>query len=150
MSINEYIVLFNNMDVIYSNIAKVFSVNELAEFQQICLNSLYTGNNVFVSYKTGSGKSLCYEAFPLFCYLQGINKSIVVIIIEPLISIMDQQVKCLTDIGFTATYIGRDTEENDIRKQHEDALNYRISLQTTLYYDDQEILPIPECYLVLV
>jgi superfamily II DNA helicase RecQ len=93
------------MDVVYSNIASVFSVNELAEFQQICLNSLYNSNNVFVSYKTGSGKSLCYEAFPLFCYLQGTTKSIVVIIIEPLISIMDQQVKCLTDFGFTATYI---------------------------------------------
>ena len=107
------------MEKVFSYISSVFGIAELKKFQTDCLCKLYENKDVFVSYKTGSGKSLCYEAFPLYCMLNADNSGIVVLVIEPLISIMEEQTNRLKKIGFPAAYIGHDTYEDDHIKNGE-------------------------------
>ena len=67
----------------------------------------YEGKDVFVGTKTGSGKSLTYECIPL------IYSGSSVLIISPLVSIMSEQCKKLVELGFSATYIGKDHTEDE-------------------------------------
>ncbi len=53
------------MDAAFDFLAHVFKVNSLKDFQKECFQLLLDGTDVFVSYKTGSGKSACYECYPL-------------------------------------------------------------------------------------
>ena len=63
--------------------------------------------DIFVGTKTGSGKSITYECIPV------VFPGSCVVIISPLISIMTEQCKKLSALGFRATYIGKDVSETD-------------------------------------
>uniref|UniRef100_A0A8W8NL50 DNA 3'-5' helicase n=1 Tax=Magallana gigas TaxID=29159 RepID=A0A8W8NL50_MAGGI len=82
------------------------------QWQPIHQKAIYAVSDrkdVFVGTKTGSGKSLTYECIPI------LFTGACVVIITPLISIMSEQCKKLTALGFKATYIGKDSAEtNDI------------------------------------
>nr|XP_022310227.1 uncharacterized protein LOC111115690 [Crassostrea virginica] len=63
--------------------------------------------------KTGGGKSLCYEAFPvLWSENHQLSSACNVLVISPLISIMKEQSEFLKTLGFTSTYIGKTPEED--------------------------------------
>ena len=47
-----------------AEIAARFSLDKLNTIQTDTLTNLLAGRNVFLSVKTGAGKSLCYQAFP--------------------------------------------------------------------------------------
>jgi len=65
------------------------------------------GDNVFVGTRTGSGKSLTYESFPV------VKPNSIVLVIAPLVTIMSEQCKKLENFGFHTTFIGKDVSEND-------------------------------------
>jgi hypothetical protein len=50
-----------------ARVRKVFGVEKLSPQQEKAINGLMNGKDVFVSLRTGGGKSLCYMAFPMFC-----------------------------------------------------------------------------------
>ncbi len=97
-------------------ISSIFKIKELRDFQLSCLQFLREKRNTFVSYPTGSGKALCYETFPLFCNLFPSTEycGVVVIVIEPLIAIMNEQVGRLTSLGFSATAIGKGMGDSEL------------------------------------
>jgi superfamily II DNA helicase RecQ len=97
-------------------ICSTFKIDKLRDFQLSCLNFLREEKNTFVSYPTGSGKSLCYETFPLFCsfFPSTCYCGVVVIVIEPLIAIMNEQVSRLTSLGFSATAIGKGLDDSQL------------------------------------
>ena len=66
------------------------------------MRSLVEGKDVFIGTRSGSGKSLIYESSPIL-----FRRSSVCVIISPLLSIMKEQVNRLSNLGFTATYIGK-------------------------------------------
>lgn len=69
--------------------------------------------DVFLSLRTGGGKSLCYMAFPIFYeYSNSLDVQPQVLIISPLLSIMKEQTDLLASKGFTATFIGKDKSED--------------------------------------
>ena len=70
------------------------------------------GKDVYLSVKTGGGKSLCYQAFHVF-WTEKHGKNGNVLVISPLISIMKEQCDYLNYCGFKATYIGLDPSEDD-------------------------------------
>ena len=84
-----------------AEIEKVFHV-KLTDNQALAMRSLVEGKDVFVGTRTGSGKSLIYESSPIL-----FGKSSVCVIISPLLSIMKEQVNRLSNLGFTATFIGK-------------------------------------------
>ena len=63
----------------------------------------------------GSGKSACFEAYLIAWRMFPSNREsgVIVLIIEPLISIMSQSVEKMRVAGWRATYIGRDCNEDN-------------------------------------
>ena len=94
-----------------------FGLDSLHDYQRRAIASLLRGVYVFLSVKTGGGKSLCYQALPVANVTQ--RKHVHVLIVSPLLAIMEEQVKQLKLKGFTAAYIGRDSEENAAIKRGE-------------------------------
>ena len=80
------------------------------EFQLTTLQCLKRGQDVFLSTKTGGGKSVCYQGFPLIWRESHVNEPCSVLVVTPLLSIMKEQCDFLEEQGFAATYIGRSTE----------------------------------------
>ena len=87
-------------------------MKELRDFQQESVDNLLEGKDVYLSVKTGGGKSFCYQAFHVF-WTEKHGKNGNVLVISPLISIMKEQCNYLNSCGFKATYIGRDPSEDD-------------------------------------
>lgn len=109
-------------------IAKFYGLNELHESQKLAINTVLTGGDLFLSTKTGSGKSLPYQAIPVISRLRpdsnphthdtGPGSTInqqkcqtspkwLVLVVAPLISIMREQTQRLDKAGVKAGYIGQ-------------------------------------------
>ena len=91
-----------------TEICEKFKINALTEPQKCSISAVKEGSDVFVSTRTGSGKSLTYECFPL------LSPGKTVIVIAPLITIMDEQTKKLEELGFRATYLGRNASQDEL------------------------------------
>ncbi|XP_056000541.1 ATP-dependent DNA helicase RecQ-like [Ostrea edulis] len=88
-----------------------FKIQSLTEKQYKTITAIENGKDVFTSTKTGSGKSLSYEYFPV------LHPGKCVLIIAPLISIMKEQCEKLQNLGFKASYIGKDLQDTDLLEQ---------------------------------
>lgn len=88
-------------------ICEKFNITRLTPHQISSVKALNDGKDLFVGTRTGSGKSLTYECIPVLFPAAS------VLIISPLVSIMSEQCKKLTEHGFKSTYIGRDSSENE-------------------------------------
>ena len=86
---------------------KYFGYDSFREGQEEVINEILKGRDVLAIMPTGAGKSLCYEIPALM--MDGIT-----IIISPLISLMQDQVTALKDLGITATYINSSLSDFEI------------------------------------
>ncbi|XP_056001114.1 ATP-dependent DNA helicase RecQ-like [Ostrea edulis] len=96
-----------------TKVGEVFEVEKLSAQQEKAISSLLDNRDVFLSLRTGGGKSLCYMAFPLFYERMYQPQLAHVLIVSPLLAIMKEQTEFLKSKGFTATYIGKDANEDD-------------------------------------
>ena len=97
---------------LHRSIETYFGIDRLTQEQTIAIDSILDGNDVFISTRTGSGKSICYQALPL-----ANGRKNIVLVSCPLLSIMQEQVSWLVDVGIKASYIGKcPTEDESIRK----------------------------------
>ena len=89
--------------------------------QEEIINSIFAGKDVLAIMPTGSGKSICYQLPALL--LPGIT-----IVISPLISLMQDQVKALNEVGIKAAYINSSLTESQISTVYARALGgaYKI------------------------
>ena len=69
--------------------------------QKTAISVVIDGNDIFVGTKTGSGKSLTYECFPV------IKADSTVLIIGPLVTIMSEQFEKLEKCGFGLHTLGK-------------------------------------------
>ena len=75
--------------------------------QELAVKSFVQGNDVFISLPTGGGKSLCYSILPdVFDALRTEVEPSIVIIVSPLIALMKDQVRSMTERGMTAVFVG--------------------------------------------
>ena len=95
---------------------KNFGYDSFREGQEEVINEILKGRDVLAIMPTGAGKSLCYEIPALM--MDGIT-----IIISPLISLMQDQVTALKDLGITATYINSLFSDFEIGKVFNDINN---------------------------
>ncbi len=77
--------------------------------QEEIIGAILAGNDVLSIMPTGAGKSICYQVPALI--LPGIT-----IVISPLISLMQDQVKALNEAGIHAGYINSSLSETQIMK----------------------------------
>ncbi|CAB3998626.1 mediator of RNA polymerase II transcription subunit 34-like [Paramuricea clavata] len=101
-----------------------FGIKYLKEKQFEALYSFISGREVYVSLPTGSGKSVIFHLIPLvhewmFEQNRGISKRFkqdaIIVIICPLLALMQDQVKILTNCGLKAAYIGGDQSESTLK-----------------------------------
>lgn len=75
-----------------------FGYDSFKDGQENIINAILAGQDVLAIMPTGSGKSICYQVPAML--LPGIT-----IVISPLISLMQDQVKALNEAGICAGYI---------------------------------------------
>ena len=84
-----------------------FEISNLLPEQENSLREFLLGKNIFVNLPTGYGKSLIFQCLPiaadaLFEWRRG---SSVIVVISPLRTLMEDQVRQLNDIGIPAIAI---------------------------------------------
>ncbi len=86
-----------------------FGYDSFREGQESIINTTLTGRDALAIMPTGAGKSICYQVPALM--LPGIT-----IVISPLISLMQDQVKALNEAGIHAAFINSSLSEAQISK----------------------------------
>ena len=107
------------MHVAYERVLTTFNIKNLKDLQQEALEKLISGRDVFVIQPTGSGKSLIFQSAPIcFDTVNPLptNAKSIVIVISPLASLMQDQVRYLKSLGISAEFIG-DEQKSDEAKQ---------------------------------
>ena len=90
----------------FLNLSKTFAS---LQGQEKIVEAILTNRDVLAIMPTGAGKSICYQIPALI--LPGIT-----LVISPLISLMQDQVKALNDAGIHAAFINSSLTENQISK----------------------------------
>ena len=98
-----------------------FGYDYFREGQERIINTIMAGRDVLAIMPTGAGKSICYQVSALL--LPGIT-----LIISPLISLMQDQVKALNEAGIHAAFINSSLSAAQIRAVIDGASNgqYKI------------------------
>ena len=87
-------------------VAKTFRISSLNAHQKTGIRKIVQdGKDVFVNLPTGFGKSLLYQALPLVFDLTSQEPGHIVIVVSPLISLMEDQVSYLKELGIKAANI---------------------------------------------
>ena len=86
-----------------------FGYDSFREGQKNIIDSIMAGRDVLAIMPTGARKSICYQVPALM--LSGIT-----IVVSPLISLMQDQVKALNEAGIHAAYINSSLTEGQINK----------------------------------
>ena len=86
-----------------------FGYDSFREGQQDIIETIISGGDVLAIMPTGAGKSICYQVPALL--LPGIT-----LVISPLISLMQDQVKALNEAGIHAAFINSSLTDSQISK----------------------------------
>ena len=83
----------------------IFGYDSFREGQKQVIDSILSGRDAFAVMPTGAGKSVCYQIPAML--LPGIT-----LVISPLISLMQDQVKALNEAGVSAAFINSSLSES--------------------------------------
>lgn len=120
----------NEVDQVLHN---VFGLRSFRSNQLEAVNATLQGNDVFVLMPTGGGKSLCYQ---LPALVQSGKTSGPTIVISPLISLMQDQVRALKEKNIRAEYINSSCSRAEKNK----AMSMLVSGGLDLLYFSPEML----------
>jgi len=100
---------------------RVFGYSEFRQGQEVLIDGILMGRDVFGIMPTGGGKSMCYQLPALL--LPGVT-----IVISPLISLMHDQVMALKAAGVPAAYLNSTLSSNQIQAVYRNLLagKYKI------------------------
>lgn len=98
-----------NENAALETLKNYFGYSSFREGQEKIVTAILDGKDVLAVMPTGAGKSICYQVPALM--LPGIT-----IVISPLISLMQDQVKSLNAAGIRAAYINSSLSETQITK----------------------------------
>jgi bloom syndrome protein len=106
-----------------------FGLQSFRPLQREAINACMSKRDVLVILPTGGGKSLCYQ-LPAVCS-DGIT-----IVVSPLLSLMDDQVSALSELGVNAAYLSSELTV----KQGNDIIRNMLNVQYKLLYVTPERL----------
>ena len=102
-----------NMDA-KETLKSFFGYDSFKPGQEDIIRAILSGEDALAIMPTGAGKSICYQMPALL--LPGIT-----IVISPLISLMQDQVKVLNEAGIHAGYVNSSLTETQIAKVYANA-----------------------------
>lgn len=102
------------MKDIYGILKQYYGYSSFRKGQEKIISSLLDGRDVFAIMPTGSGKSLCYQ-IPALAF-DGIT-----LVVSPLISLMQDQVRSLIAMGVRAAYLNSSLTPRQIQLATENA-----------------------------
>ena len=99
----------------------VFGYDSFRQGQEAVINAVLEGRDILAVMPTGAGKSLCYQVPAML--LSGIT-----LVISPLISLMQNQVKALNEAGVNAAFINSSLSEKEMHDTFKNAMKgqYKI------------------------
>ena len=99
----------------------VFGYDSFRPGQEAVINAILKGRDILAVMPTGAGKSLCYQVPDML--LSGIT-----LVISPLISLMQDQVKALNEAGVNAAFINSSLSEKELNDTFKNAYkgHYKI------------------------
>lgn len=92
----------------------VFGYDSFRQGQELVINAVLDGRDILAVMPTGAGKSLCYQVPAML--LSGIT-----LVISPLISLMQDQVKALNEAGVDAAFINSSLSEKEMHDAFKNA-----------------------------
>ena len=96
-----------NWNAAFEAVKSQFKVPDLYPEQRKAIRSFFQGKNIFVNLPTGFGKSLIFQC--LLIVADIVHKkpwgSSIIVVISPLRSLMEDQVRYLTNLGIPAIAI---------------------------------------------
>ena len=92
----------------------VFGYDSFRPGQEAVINAVLEGRDILAVMPTGAGKSLCYQVPAML--LSGIT-----LVISPLISLMQDQVKALNEAGVDAAFINSSLSEKEMHDTFKNA-----------------------------
>lgn len=113
----------------YDVLKKYFGYVSFRNGQEELIDDILSGRDVLGIMPTGAGKSICYQVPALM--LPGIT-----IVISPLISLMQDQVRALNEAGVHAAYINSSLSQGQIIK----AMQYAVAGRYKIIYAAPERL----------
>lgn len=93
----------------YKVLKQYFGYDDFREGQLVAIDSILSGKDTVAVMPTGGGKSICFQV-PAMC-LGGVT-----IVVSPLISLMNDQVRALRQCGIPAAYLNTSLDERVIAK----------------------------------
>ena len=92
----------------------VFGYDSFRQGQESVINAVLDGRDILAVMPTGAGKSLCYQVPAML--LSGVT-----LVISPLISLMQDQVKALNEAGVDAAFINSSLSEKEMHDTFKNA-----------------------------
>ena len=105
----------------FAVLKQYFGHDSFRKGQELLIDALLSGKDVLGIMPTGAGKSICYQLPALM--LPGIT-----LIISPLIALMQDQVRALTQAGVPAAYINSSLTASQYSKAISNALNNKYKI----------------------
>ncbi len=110
-----------SLDELRGALKRVFGYDDFRPLQADIIQNVLKGQDTLVIMPTGSGKSLCYQLPALF--FPGLT-----IVVSPLISLMEDQVAQLRDLGIAAVYLNSTLDAGRYRQTVNEVLNGSVKL----------------------
>lgn len=110
----------------FDAVSETFQISSLNAHQKSGIRAIIQEKkDVFVNLPTGFGKSLLYQALPLVFDLTSKEPGHIVIVVSPLISLMEDQVSHLKELGLKAANISSlEDDERTLVERGEYSLVY--------------------------
>ena len=99
------------LEAAFHKASSKFKISELNVYQKLAIRKfVLEKEDIFVNLPTGSPKSLIYQAMPLMYDHVSHENGRIVVVVSPLISLMEDQVKYLRSLGLSAINISSNIE----------------------------------------
>ena len=93
----------------YQILKQYFGYDDFRHGQLTAIDSILSGEDTVAIMPTGGGKSICFQVPAMM--MRGIT-----VVISPLISLMNDQVRALSQCGIPAAYLNTSLEEKAVAK----------------------------------